>query len=230
MALTSAQIVTSVCAMCKVPGFTSLAGQFLNQTLDDLQQHFDLKMNLVTASISLQTGIPGPFPLEADYLRTYDLFYLVGFEPYFLQQGSLREYDNEYQAPGYTGYPFEFATDLSATSSGGLAQLYVYPAPSVQTTLTHRYMQRHPDITLPESSPVIPWFIDQSYLLKKTAAWLMTITDDERQPQFEAMANEELKKHLIMEGDEQKVLRRVELDWRTFRVGNSNKSTKTMPF
>lgn len=229
MALTAAAMVTLVCQICKAPGMVVQAGQFLNQTLEDLVLHRDLKVNRVLTSVTFGAGTYGPFPLEPQYLRTYDLFYLENGLPYFLNPISLKEFDREFQAAGLANYPYEFATDLSVeaqTLSGGAGWLYVYPESSGQITANHRYMINRPDLLTPETSTVIPWFSDQNYLIEATAARLMAITDDERRPQFMGNAERMLGIHTIMEGDEQAVVHRVELDPRTFNVRRRLKATK----
>lgn len=230
MARTASALIATVCNICRCPGFTVEAGQFLNDILDDLCQHKDLKVNRVTSSFTLQAGSNGPTNLEADYLRTYDMFYYVGGDPFFLNPSNTRQFDADADQNVGTGYPFEYNTDLSAVASGGVGLLYVFDAPSSATTITHRYMTRRASIVSPEASQTIPWMTDQTYLIAELSARLMMLTDDERQPGMKQQAEDQLRQHLIMEGDEQAVVRRVELDWRTFRTGNGVRKTKTSPY
>ena len=229
MALTAAQIVSLVCQICKAPGFSSQGGQFLNQTLDELVIHRDLKVNRVTQSLTIQANSYGPFNLESDYLRTYDMFYTQDSLPYFLQPASMEQFDSEFKDPSIGNYPYEYATDLSVeaqTGSGGAGYLYIYPQSSGLITITHRYMIDRADIDTPETSTEIPWMSDQNYLITKTAAKLMQITDDARMVQFNNDADNMLRTHLIMEGDEQAVVKNVKLDWRTFHNTRYLKPTK----
>lgn len=230
MSLTAAQIVADACAMAKCPGYLTIGGRQLNLTLTDLWMHRNLKSNLITSSISSAANTFGPFNLEADYARTYDLYYLVSGEPFFLDQGSLREYDQETQLPGLGGYPYEFATDLAGVPNGTPGLLWIYPQFNAQTTMTHRYYNRQPDMATPETSIVVPWFEDQDYLIQATAARLMRITDDDRYQSWLADCEILLKKHLLMEGDEQSVVKEVRLDPRRFKVGTSTKPTKNDPW
>ena len=233
MPMTASQLCNLVCQICKAPGFTTQCGQFFNQTLEDLVLHRDLKVNRKTSTLIVPANSTGPFALEADYLRTYDMFYLVNGDPYLLDPCSPKEFDQESQQAGISSYPYEYATDLSVeaqAASASAGQLNIYPPSNGQISITHRYMVNRPDIVSPESSISVPWFADQDYLIAATAWRLMQITDDVRMEQFKADATNQLRLHLIMEGDEQQVVKHVELDPRQFRSGNWLRPTKTDPW
>lgn len=230
MALTAAQIVTDACQMAKCPGFTVQGGRALNLVLSDLVLHRNLKVNLVTATIVVPPNSNGPFNLEANYLRTYDLWFQISGEPYFLNPCSLKQLDSEPQQSGLSSYPFEWASDLSLVASGGLGHLFVYPQSNTGVSLTHRYYLQQADIVTPETSATVPWFSDQDYLVQATTARLMRITDDSRYERFVADCENMLRMHLMTEGDEQQVVKSVQLDPRRFRVGGSNRPTKLDPF
>jgi len=85
---------------------------------------------------------------------------------------------------------------------------------------------KQPDIASPETSAVIPWFPDQDYLIHATATRLMKITDDTRYERFIAEGEKMLRIHLIMEGDEQQVVKSVRLDPRRFHSNRTLKPTK----
>lgn len=228
--LQASQIVALACSIAKCPGFTSQGGQFLNMTLEDLWLHRDLKINRVTEFITVQANLYGPFTLPLNYLRTYDLFFEQNNLPYFLNPISTQEYDQEFKDPSIANYPYEFMTILTdettsqANSSAG--NLFIYPQSSGAITLTHRYMVKQPDIAAPESSTVVPWFPDQDYLITATAARLMQITDDARRDKFLADMDKMLRIHIIMEGDEQQVVKSVRLDPRRFHSNRTLKPTK----
>lgn len=227
--ITSAQIVTQACTICKAPGMTSLGGQCLNLALNDLVLHRDLKVNRYSAAVTVQANSNGPFDLPANYLRTYDLFYTQNDLPYFLRPISMEEYDAEFKDPQISNYPYEYATDLqpqAETPDTGLPLLYIYPQSSGQIELTHRYMINRPDISSPESSSEIPWFQDQDYLIHATATRLMKITDDQRYEAFITAGDKMLMTHIIMEGDEQQVVKEVRLDPKRFRIRRWLKPTK----
>lgn len=230
MPYTAAQIVTEACQIAKCPGFTAQAGRNLNLTLNDLVMHRNLKVNLVTAAINFGPNSYGPFNLESNYKRTYDLFYLVQGEPYFLEPASLREFDEEVQLTGLSNYPTEFATDLSPVANGSPGLLYIYPQTATPIVATHRYYLAQPEIATPESSAAVPWFEDQDYLIHALATRLMRITDDDRHTAYAAEGEMLLKKHLLMEGDEQQVVKEVKLDPRRFTVRGSSRPTKLDPF
>ncbi|OYV48237.1 MAG: hypothetical protein B7X10_03370 [Burkholderiales bacterium 21-58-4] len=230
MPLTAAQIVTDACQIAKCPGYTAQAGRALNLTLADLVMHRNLKVNLITQSLILQPASNGPWNLEANYLRTYDLWFNLNGEPYFLNPSSLREFDSEVQQAALESYPYEWATDLSPVGSGGVGLLYTYPQANTQLTLTHRYYTSQADIVNPATSATVPWFSDQDYLIHMTACRLMKITDDDRYAEFVANGEQLLLKHLMTEGDEQQVVKSVQLDPRRFKVGGGNRPTKLDPW
>jgi hypothetical protein len=230
--LQSQQIVTLALQIAKCPGFVSQGGQFLNMTLEDLWLHRDLKINRVTEFITVQANNFGPFTLPQNYQRTYDLFFEQNNLPYFLNPISTEEYDQEFKDPSIANYPYEFMTILYDETTAlqqvppSAGQLFIYPQSSGQIVLTHRYMVKQPDINAPETSAQIPWFPDQDYLITATAARLMQLTDDTRRPEFLKDMDRMLRTHLIMEGDEQQVVKSVRLDPRRFHTNRTLKPTK----
>jgi hypothetical protein len=230
MSITSAQIITDACQIAKCPGYTAQAGRQLNLVLSDLVLHRNLKVNLITSTITIQAGSFGPFNLEPNYLRTYDLFYNVSGTPYFLNPCSLKEIDGENYQSGIENYPYEWASDLSGVPTNGYGLLYIYPASGTTLTVTHRYYNQQADISSPSSSTTVPWFADQDYLTMATAARLMRFTDDDRYPQFVQECEKMLEFHLMMEGDEQQVVKEVILDPRRFKIGGMTRPTKLDPF
>lgn len=230
MPLTAAQIITDACQIAKCPGFTAQGGRALNLTLQDLVMHRNLKVNLKTESIVIQAASNGPWNLPVDYARTYDLFFNLNGEPYFLNPCSLKEFDSEVQQNALESYPYEWASDLSPVGLGNVGLLYTYPQANTQLTLTHRYYTLQADITSPQTSSTVPWFADQDYLIHAVATRLMKITDDDRFQQYTVDGDAMLLKHLLTEGDEQQVVKSVMLDPRRFRVGGSNRPTKLDPW
>ena len=228
-------------------GMLPLAGQWLNLVLEDLKLNKDLKVNRVTQMITVQAGIYGPFALESDYLRTYDLFFPIpaagaatsGGITQFLYPCTMEQFDSEFKDPSTANYPYEFATDLSTqaqTTAAALASgpsaglLYIYPQSSGQIQLTHRYMINQPDISVPETSTTVPWFPYTEYLVTATAANLMGVTGDDRSDAFRSRAQDMLRPHLIMEGDEQGTVHSIRLDPRRFHFSKGLKPTKAYPF
>ena len=230
--LQAQQIVQRACAIAKCPGFIQQGGIYLNMALEDLWLHRDLKINRVTEFITVQANNFGPFVLPQNYQRTYDLFFQQNNLPYFLNPISTEEYDQEFKDPSIANYPYEFMTILYDETTAlqqvppSAGQLFIYPQSSGQIVLTHRYMVKQPDITAPETSSVIPWFPDQEYLIRKTAAYLMDETDDTRLDRFNKMCDDMLRIHIIMEGDEQQVVKSVRLDPRRFHTNRTLKPTK----
>ena len=231
--LTAAQIVAKACGIAKAPGFTAQGGQDLNLVLADLVLHRQLKVNRYSSTVTASAGSTGPFSLPADYLRTYDLWYAIDGMPFFLRPASTEQYDAAFQSSGMANYPYLYSTDLqpqAATPDTGAALLYIYPQSTAQLSLTHRYMIRRADITTPESSSSIPWFQDQDYLIHATATRLMKLTDDARYETFVTTGEGMLRNHIIMEGDEQQVVKEVRLDPKRFRMNRALKLTKEQPF
>lgn len=222
--LNATQITTAARAIAKCPGYLSQSGIYLNLTLNDLVLHRDLKMLRKQATIAVAVGSNGPFALPVDYLRTYDLFYLVNNFPYFLNPLSQEQYDAEFKDPSVANYPSWYATDLTNQQTQGAGQLFILPQSTTPLSLTHRYMVNMPDIVTPEASATVPWFQDQDYLIHATAMRLMKDTDDPRLEQFKKDGEDLLRTHLIIgEGDEQKVVKEIRLDPRRFR------SIRTLP-
>lgn len=230
MPLTSAQIVTDALQIAKCPGFTAQGGRALNFVLDDLAQHRNLKVNLISSSIQAAAYSNGPYNLEANYLRTYDMFFVVNGETYFLYPCSLKKYDSEVQTPGIANYPYEWASDLSAVANGGVGLLYIYPQSGTPLTLTHRYYLKQAQITAPETSSTVPWFEDQDYLVQATAMRMMRISDDSRYDKWVMLCDKLLEKHLLTEGDEQQVIKEVQLDPIRFKMKAGLRPTKNDPW
>lgn len=233
MSISAATIVADALAIAKCPGFKTQGGRALNLVLTDLVLHRNLKVNLVSATIPVVANSNGPFTLESDYLRTYELMYYINDQPYFLRPSNRQQFDSEPNKSTTSNYPYEWATDLSpegANPDTPSGLLYVYPQSNQGLTLTHRYFIQRPDLATPETSATIPWFSDQDYLIQATAARMMRITDDTRYAIFMAASESMLKAHLLTEGDEQQVVKEVQLDPRRFRTGGSLKSTKVEPF
>jgi len=231
--LTAQQLCVLGSRIGKGPGFLSQAGQFLQTILNELVQHRDLKVNRVTTTITVQANSNGPFNLALDYLRTYDLFFQQNNLPYFLHPIGMYDYDAEFKDPSIANYPYEYATDLSMqifpaqSSPGTSGQLFIYPQSSGIIVLTHRYMQWRAELASPlEQNTNVPWFIDQDYLIHSIARDVMALSGDERHKEFMELCENKLRKHLIMEGDEQPVVKQVRLDPRRFRTNRYLRPTK----
>ena len=238
--MTCQQICVRAAQIAKGPGFLQQAGQSLNMLLEDLVLNKNLKMNRVTVPVTLQANTFGPINLEADYLRTYDLFYPmptvggaanVNGITIFLNPITMKQMDAEFKDTSTANYPYEFATDLSqqSTSPPGLGLLYVYPQSSGILTLTHRYMVQRPWIASPESSSATPWFNFARYLITAVAADIMMDTGDDRREAFLKEAEVLLQPYLIMSGDEQETVQSLQLDPRSFRTNRSLRLTKSSP-
>lgn len=228
--ITASAIVTLACQIAKCPGFTSQGGQQLNLVLNDLVLHRDLKMNRVKTTIAVAIGVNGPFTLPTDYLRTYDLFYTINNFPYFLFPLSQEQYDQLFKDPSIANYPYSFTTALTNQATQTAGELYIFPQSNTALSLTHRYMINRADIATPESSSTVPWFQDQDYLIHATAMRLMKITDDARYDKYKLDAEDMLRTHIIMEGDEQQVVKAIRLDPQRFHMNRTLRPTKLNPY
>ena len=199
MSLTAAQLVTLATQEAKCPGFTSQAGQFLNQTLEELCEDYDVEQARGFTSVTFNSGtvtlvaggtVPsvgsGPYALPADYLRARVqdgkdmVIWSLNGVPYPLIQITYAEYLWLVQTPGFTAYPQNYATDRSLKVYT-TPVIYVWPPASLQSTPLAIYYQRlMPDITTPETSSTVPWFPNSTVLQRSVAGRLMGITGDSR--------------------------------------------------
>lgn len=237
------QIVTLANQTAKTPGYTSQAGQFLNQILNDLAEAYDFEVNLTTAQITLTTGPAptsgiaisgaatntgsGPYALPTNYLRmaSNEMFYYVYGVPYVMVNVDLSEFDALVQQAGISNYPLNFATDRSTSP----ASLMVWPPPGGSYIANIRYYKDPDDITTPETSTTVPWFPNQSYLINKLSAAMMGLSGDKRQADFNQMADATLKSYLLMQSDDDGRAKTVQLDRRRFgRSFDRLPNTKTL--
>jgi hypothetical protein len=243
---TLSQICLLACYNAKAgSNMTAIAGQKLNLVLEDLTLNRDLKINRVTQILTVTAGTYGPFALEADYLRTYDMSYpLQGPNgmTQFLVPITMEQWDAEFKGGPNANYPYEFATDLSSEAqvwsgaSQGVGTLtsagnvYIFPQSNGTINITHRYMRWQPDYVNPQSSNNFAWFPYSGYLEKATTVKMMEITGDDRHDAYEKQCEEMLRPHLIQEGDEQQTVRAIRLDPRHFKNTQALRPTKVNPF
>lgn len=196
MPQTAQQIVTLACQIAKGPGFISQGGQFLNATLQDLCQDYDLEVALGINNFSFNSATgqgAGPYTLPVDYLRTRvqdgkdEFFYTINGQPYPLIQCTLTEFDWMVQTPGFTNFPYYYATDLTTSPP----TMKVWPPANGSYPCVQRYFRLMPDIVTPETSNVVPWFGNSEILLTSVAGRLMAITGDDR---YEAYMSEDIER------------------------------------
>jgi hypothetical protein len=237
LALTAQQIVSLATAAAKAPGFHQRAGMLLNSILSDLCQTYDLDIarGVVTFNLALDNGTgngSGPYPLPADYLRCdpRDVFYTILGVKYVMIPYDLAEFDALVQQAGIASYPDCYATDLSLQNSA-VPVLYVWPPASGAYPVTVRYRRQMPDIDTPETSAVVPWFPNTSYLITRLTGELMRITDDERYQSFLGTGSEGaqgiLDRFLKLTNDKSDRAITVSLDRRRFGTNNFNRLPNT---
>lgn len=225
MALTAAQIVALACQVAKCPGFTSQAGQLLNNILDDLCRNYDFDLAKTVANFTFSTSInggAGPFPLPDDFLRAdiNDVFYTIQGVPYVMVAIDNNEYDALVQTSGFNSYPTFYTTIMTEQPFG----MKVWPPASGAYPVTMRYRRLMPPITTPETSTAVPWFPMQTYLRQRLTGELCQLTDDDRWEMF-LSDNEDahpngagvvLRKYLKMKDDQANRPKTVTRDRRRF--------------
>ena len=158
---------------------------------------------------------------------------------YFLTPIDLSEFDAAVQQAGMQSYPYWMAIDMSPLDSAqqGVANsppvAYVYPPPSGAYPVFVRYQCQMPDITTPETSNVVPWFPNSTYLKSRLAGEIMQLTDDERAEAFlgegPAGAQGILTRYLKLKDNQSNRASTVKLDKRRFgRRFSTLKNTKTV--
>jgi len=235
MPLQAQQICSLARQEAKCPGFTSQSGQYLNSCLQDLCMNWDLDAAMGTQSYTTNTINN----LPSDYLRTRvvdgkdDVFYTINGVPYPMIQITLAEYDWLVQTPGFQNFPQFYATNLSVSPS----QILLWPPPSGQFPVTHRYQKQMPDIVTPETSIAVPWFLNTQILIRWTAGLLMGLTGDQRQAEYMGDNEEQhplgarslLKAYLRNVSDREGAVKTVGLDRRRFgRSFDRLKNTKNI--
>lgn len=250
MAMTAQQLCTQACVIAHAPGFVSSAGQLLNMILQELAQTYDFMVARKTATFNFNTTLvdptgrfqlgSGPYTLPADFLRCVDekaVFWVLNGVPYPLVPIDLSEMDMTVQQAGQSAYPYWFATDLSlgdeAAAGSASPIAYVFPPPSGNFPVTVRYFAQMPDIATPESSTVVPWFPNQTYLLTRLAGEVMKVTDDTRWQVFLGEGPEGaqgiLNRYLKLKDDKSNRAQSVKLDRRRFGPAMSTlPNTKTI--
>lgn len=224
MAYTAAQLVTLACQIAKTPGMKSQAGQFLNMILADYAQTMDLDVIRVTATLNINAG-SASYALPANYLRSAEVFYNVNGTIFYLNQIPLSDYDQEFQGPGISNYPQQYATDVSTTPH----TMFFWPPPALPLAVTLRYRPQTDDIDTPETSDMVPWFPNQRILLKDICVELFALADDTRGPMAMAEVESRMKKYLIMDDDKEGYAQQVQLDRRYFRPNGNARNTKQQP-
>ncbi len=228
MPYTASQLVSLAGQVCDLPGRATQIGQFLNMVLADYAQTMDLdtiRINTVL-NIGPTATIPFPYPLPANYLRAYDLFYLVAGQPFYLGQCELKDFDQLFTGQGIDNYPERYATDMSQTPP----VMYFYPPPAIPLAVTLRYRPQTSDISAPESSSVVPWFPNQRVLLKDLCVEAMQLSDDPRKGDLENEVERRMRKYLIMDDDKEGFSQTVKLDPNVFRNRGSLPPSKKLGF
>lgn len=228
----AATIVADGCRIAKARGMTAQGGRFLQSTLNDLALKRNLKVLLSSLPVTIPANINGPINFPLDYRRVYDWTYTLQGQPYWLDEISQQQYDYFEKDQSTAAYPAKFMTDLSGAIANPVTAPLAYVVPMslnvIATTL--RYFKKVAEMATPlENSAVVPWFEDQEYLRMDVARQLMQITDDERLDKWdgdEGLVMQRLRRHLLTEGDEQRLAKNIRLDPNQFRTAKHLRATK----
>lgn len=221
MALQAQQIVTLATQVAKAPGYIVQAGQLLNMILAELAETYDLEAARKSAVVNLTPSLgSGPYPLPDDYLRMAidEVIYYIDGVPQVMVSVDLSEFDASVQQAGISNYPEQFATD----NSGGVGNtnLFVWPPSGGSYALNIRYYSQPDDIVTPETSIVVPWFPNQTYLKTRLSGELMQLTGDSRMDDFLGSsptgAQGILDRFLKLQKDDDGRAKTVKLDRRRF--------------
>ena len=101
---------------------------------------------------------------------------------------------------------------------GQSPKLYVYPGPANSFPARYRYQRLMPPI---QDTGVVPWFVDQAYLLERLTAELMVTTDDTRRVEMLKISHQRLGQYEIFEGDKTNRAQTVILDNNRFGPGSN---------
>jgi hypothetical protein len=225
--------------------------QKLNAILQDLAQTFDFDILKETFFFNFNPSQINSLGqayqnLPANYLRgiKFESFYTISGVPYPMINVDLEEFDMLVQQSGLSNFPVFYTTDMSnsgttnsPTGSGGPAVpvMLFWQVPSGAYPVTVRYYSLPADITSPSST--VPWFPNQTYLIRRLTGELMSTSDDDRQDKFlgdnpdatPAGAGVMLRKFLMMEGDKSTRIKTVQLDRRRFGASFDRlRNTKTI--
>jgi hypothetical protein len=252
MPLNAGQIMSLSCQEARCPGFVAggQALQKLNAILQDLAQTYDFDLLKQTFSFSFNPSQINSLGqayqnLPANYLRGIynESFYVISGVPYPMINTDLAEFDMFVQQAGLANFPVFYATDMSlagqtnsATGTGGAAVpvMLFWQVPSGAYPATVRYFSLPADITL---TTAIPWFPNQTYLIRRLSGELMALTDDERQSKFLGDSEDQtpegagvmLRKYLKLKDDKSTRTAQVQLDRRRFGTSFDRlRNTKTI--
>lgn len=222
MGLQAQQIVSLACQIAKCPGYTSQAGQLLNNILQSLAQNYDFDVIRKTATGTFNTSTTGysyaagsgPNALPEDCLRVHrnGCFYYINNVPYTLIGTTQEEFDTFVQQPGNASYPSRFYEDVAVSPHN----FYVWQPAAGAYAYTVRYNPQMPDITTPETSTEVPWFPNSQLLIDMIAGLLMGITGDSRREPGASYSEDaidlRLTKYLKMKDSPEVGTKRVQLD------------------
>lgn len=236
MPMTAAQICARAAQIARVPGFLTQAGLSLNSVLQELCQDYDFDLCKFTFNFNFNTAALNANGqayqnLPANYLRSIrnQCFYFIQGVPYPMIPLDQAEGDMLVEQSGVSNFPVFYWTDMTLmgeTNDGtrGVPVMLFWMPPSGGYPVVLRYYGYQPDIATPQTSDVVPWFPNQTYLIRRIAGELMMDADDERAPAY-LSDNEErypngagvlLRKYLQMKDDKGDRAQVVQLDRRRF--------------
>jgi hypothetical protein len=226
MPLTAAQIVAQCCSEAGVPGFVVQAGIKLNAILQELAMDYDFAVIRKTFQFNMPTVVDvynrNFMNFPTDYLRALpdECFYYINGVPYSLIPVDLSEFDNMVSQAGLSNFSTIFAVDISVSPPIAyfwMASNGAYPA-------ILRYQSLPADIVTPQTSATIPWFPNQTYLMRRLTGELCVGYDDDRaagllgddDEKYPGGAGTLLRKYVKMKDDNINRAKVVKLDRRRF--------------
>lgn len=232
MVQSCAQICNTARQIAGCPGYMAQSGQALNEALafvcetqqfDYARGEFQFNFQLGLTDGILAPGC-GPYILPADWFRANFReiwFYDVGI-PHQLVSVDSYQYDQLIQQGGLQSYPTVYTTMLEGVPPApnepptGPPAIKIWSPPQSAYLALARYQRAMPAILSPEISPSLPWFPYTEYLVLKTSANLMRITDDTREDAYQTKAERCMNAILKLANDNTGRAKTVKLDPRRF--------------
>lgn len=231
MPLSCQQLITRACVDAGVPNYTAQAADKLNMLLADLAQFYNWDILRSPVTISVSAGL-NQYSLPQDYLRIRKWYYYINGQEFNINMIPLEQWLELFQGPGNQTYPEWGASDLSPLQNNPATppQLRIWPTPAMSITLQGYYFRQPPDYANAATSAAIPWFPNQSILLRRLTAELMSSSADKRRQEFLSEYEAWLEKYGKLANDEDGYAPTIGKDARRFSGGSQNATpTKQLP-
>lgn len=239
MPLSCQQLINRACIDAGVPNYTAQAADKLNMLLADLAQLYDwdilksfLSITVSSGPTSLGNNVYATYALPSDYLRARKLYYYINGQEFDVNIIPFEQWLKLFQGPGNQTYPMWGGTDLSPLQQNPAVapNLYLWPTPAQVITLQGLYFRQPPDYANAATNTAIPWFPNQTILLRRLTAELMSSSADKRRGEFIAEFEKWLGDYAKSSNDQEMYAISVGKDPRRFRGGATGATpTKALP-